>query len=194
MSSRFGLTKRELEICGLIAKGLSNDQIAKLLYLTGGTVKNYITSIFEKTGASNRAQVAATFVAEFAQIETDLSDPPVARVSLAYTGPKLRLIGSSELPDVIPLRLAGRPFIIGRFDVSVGRKQCDFEFDKTTKAVSRRHAAIELTASGFAIVDLDSRAGTFVNGNKVMPGQPHLLQHGDVVSFGGMGAEYVFEA
>ena len=92
------------------------------------------------------------------------------------------------------LKLAARPFVIGRFDVSIGRKQCDFEFDKTTKAVSRRHAAIELTAGGFAIVDLDSRAGTFVNGNKVTPGQPHPIQHGDVVSFGGMGAEYVFEA
>jgi len=194
MSSRFDLTKRELEICGLVAKGLSNDQIARLLYLSGGTVKNYVTSILEKTGASNRAQLAATYVAEFAQVETDLSASTTANDPYVHPGPKLRLVGLRSLPDVIPIKLAGRPFVIGRFDISIGRKQCDFEFDKTTKAVSRRHAAIELTASGFAIVDLDSRAGTFVNGNKVTPGQPHPIQHGDVVSFGGMGAEYVFEA
>jgi len=187
------LTKREVEICGLIAKGLGNEQIAKLLFLSEGTVKNYITSIYEKAGVSNRAQLAATYVAEYAQVETDLSDSPKKSVTFDRPGPKLRLVSSYDLPELIPLRLTGKPFVIGRFDVSIGRKQCDFEFDKTTKAVSRRHASIESAADGTIVVDLNSRAGTFVNGNRITPGQPHPIKKGDIVSFGGMGAEYVFE-
>jgi len=189
----YDLSKRELEICGMVAKGLSNEQIAKLLFLSEGTVKNYISSIYEKTGVGNRVQLAAAYTAKYSQIETDLTDSADGADPYLHISPKLRLVGLPGLPDLIPVKLKGQPFVIGRFDVGVGRKQCDFEFDRSTKAVSRRHAAIEYIADKTAIVDLDSRAGTFVNGNRIAPGKPHPIQHGDHVSFGGMGAEYVFE-
>ncbi|MGL6173684.1 MAG: LuxR C-terminal-related transcriptional regulator, partial [Cellulosilyticaceae bacterium] len=50
----FELTDREKEICQLVSKGLTNKQICEKLYLTTGTVKNYITSIYNKLGVSNR--------------------------------------------------------------------------------------------------------------------------------------------
>jgi len=201
MRTKFDLKKRELEICELIAEGLSNEQIAKLLFLTEGTVKNYVTSIYEKTGISNRAQLAATYVIEYAHVVTDFSDSPESMDPSVQNCPKLRLIGSSYLPDAIHLRLNGQPYTIGRFDVSAGKKQCDFEFDKATKAVSRRHAAIECASGGVSdgnngaltVVDLNSSAGTFVNGYRITPGKPHPIQHGDRISFGTMGAEYVLE-
>lgn len=53
--AEIALTEREKEIVRLIAKGMTNAEIAKKLFLSEGTVKNYITAILQKTGAKNRA-------------------------------------------------------------------------------------------------------------------------------------------
>ncbi len=52
-----GLTDREKEICSLMTKGLNNRQIADTLYISEGTVKNYISCIYDKTGIHDRAQL-----------------------------------------------------------------------------------------------------------------------------------------
>ena len=51
------ITDREKEICALLAKGFTNKQIAEKLYISEGTVKNYISSIYEKTGIHDRAKL-----------------------------------------------------------------------------------------------------------------------------------------
>jgi DNA-binding NarL/FixJ family response regulator len=53
------LTARQLEIAELIARGLTNGQIAQELVLTPGTVGNHVAHILRRLGAKNRAQVAA---------------------------------------------------------------------------------------------------------------------------------------
>ncbi len=50
------LNERELEIGGLLAQGLGNRQIARQLFLTEGTVKNYISDLYAKLGTSNRVE------------------------------------------------------------------------------------------------------------------------------------------
>jgi DNA-binding NarL/FixJ family response regulator len=50
------LTVREREILDLIAKGLNNAQIARRLYLSPKTVRNYISRIFSKLQVADRAQ------------------------------------------------------------------------------------------------------------------------------------------
>jgi DNA-binding NarL/FixJ family response regulator len=50
-----GLTERELEILGLIARGLTNPEIAAQLFLSNHTVKTHIGRIFAKTGSRDRA-------------------------------------------------------------------------------------------------------------------------------------------
>ena len=50
------LSSRELQIAELIATGNTNRQIAKTLYLSEGTVKVHLTSIFSKLRVSNRNQ------------------------------------------------------------------------------------------------------------------------------------------
>ena len=56
---RFGkLTPREKEVLQLIAKGLSNEEIAKTLFISKHTVKNHITNIYRKMGSRNRTKVA----------------------------------------------------------------------------------------------------------------------------------------
>ncbi|MEC2158588.1 response regulator transcription factor [Virgibacillus halodenitrificans] len=48
------LTKRELDITFLFMKRMTNKQIAQKLYLGEGTVKNYISEIYNKLGNRNR--------------------------------------------------------------------------------------------------------------------------------------------
>jgi two-component system, NarL family, response regulator DesR len=48
------LSTRELEVLGLAAEGESVNDIARRLYLSGGTVRNYLSSVIFKTGARNR--------------------------------------------------------------------------------------------------------------------------------------------
>jgi DNA-binding CsgD family transcriptional regulator len=50
------LSKREQRILGEIAKGLNNREIASGLFISEKTVRNHITSIFDKLGVSSRAQ------------------------------------------------------------------------------------------------------------------------------------------
>jgi len=49
-----GLSTRELEVLGLAAEGESVKEIAGRLYLSGGTVRNYLSAVISKTGARNR--------------------------------------------------------------------------------------------------------------------------------------------
>lgn len=55
-------TERELAIMSLIAKGLSNKEISKQLFISEGTIANYITSILGKTGLNHRTQIAIYYL------------------------------------------------------------------------------------------------------------------------------------
>ncbi|NMO95120.1 response regulator transcription factor [Paenibacillus lemnae] len=55
------LTEREKEVLGLIADGKNTKEIASELYLTTGTVRNYISVILDKLGVSNRIEAITRF-------------------------------------------------------------------------------------------------------------------------------------
>ena len=66
----YDLTKRELEVLGLIATGATNREIAEKLFVSEGTVKNHVSNILNRLGLRDRMQ-AAIFA-----IEHDLTIKP----------------------------------------------------------------------------------------------------------------------
>lgn len=52
------LTPREMDVARLVAQGKSNKDICKILFLTEGTVKNYVTRILEKLELNSRTELA----------------------------------------------------------------------------------------------------------------------------------------
>lgn len=68
--SPFGaLTPRERDVLALLAQGESNKRIAAALNLSIGTVKGYVSAIFEKLGVEDRTQ-AALLVAKHDGVQT----------------------------------------------------------------------------------------------------------------------------
>ena len=63
MSALFSLTPTEQAIVDLVAAGHSNEDIARQRGVTPGTVKHHLTSIFHKTGAGSRVELALLAVA-----------------------------------------------------------------------------------------------------------------------------------
>jgi DNA-binding NarL/FixJ family response regulator len=54
-----GLTRREREIAELVAHGLTNRQIARLLHIAERTAENHVQHILTKLGFTSRSQIAA---------------------------------------------------------------------------------------------------------------------------------------
>lgn len=52
------LSEREREVLRLLANGLGNSEIAQTLFLSEGTIKNYVSVIFSKLGVTDRTQAA----------------------------------------------------------------------------------------------------------------------------------------
>ena len=52
------LTRRELEILRLVAEGLSNAELAQMLWVTEQTVKFHLSNIYRKLGVSNRTEAS----------------------------------------------------------------------------------------------------------------------------------------
>ena len=62
-TDKFNLTRRELEVVGLIVKGLSNREIAKQFNLSEETVKRHLSNTFDKLGISTRLELAIFAIA-----------------------------------------------------------------------------------------------------------------------------------
>lgn len=59
---KYDFTEREKDIIEAISEGLSNKEISKKLFLSEGTVRNYITNILEKTNLEHRTAIAVNYL------------------------------------------------------------------------------------------------------------------------------------
>lgn len=57
-----GLTERESSLCALVAEGLSNKEIGEKLFLSEGTVRNYLSSTLAKLCLRDRTQLAIYYL------------------------------------------------------------------------------------------------------------------------------------
>jgi DNA-binding NarL/FixJ family response regulator len=72
-----GLTRRESDVLRLLAKGCSNREISRHLFLSEKTVKAHLAAVFRKLGVTNRTQAAMAAVA------MGIGAPPVATLPAA---------------------------------------------------------------------------------------------------------------
>lgn len=60
--NKYDFTDREKDIIKAIAEGLNNKEISKKLYIGEGTIRNYITTILNKTGLEHRTAIAVNYL------------------------------------------------------------------------------------------------------------------------------------
>lgn len=58
---KYDISEREQEIITLVAEGLSNKEISQKLYLSEGTVRNYLSTVLEKLSLRDRTQLAVFY-------------------------------------------------------------------------------------------------------------------------------------
>lgn len=77
-TSRVALAPRERHVTGLIAQGLSNKEIAWSLGITEGTVKVYLSKLFDKVGVSDRFELALLALKNLSASQTEAASVPRA--------------------------------------------------------------------------------------------------------------------
>lgn len=65
VKTNIALTERELEVLKLLGAGYSNKEISGELFLSDGTVRNYVTTLLEKLELRDRTQLALFYVRNY---------------------------------------------------------------------------------------------------------------------------------
>lgn len=60
--AKYDISEKELEIIKAVSEGLSNREIAEALYLSEGTVRNYLSTILSKLNLRDRTQLAVFYL------------------------------------------------------------------------------------------------------------------------------------
>lgn len=100
--------------------------------------------------------------------------------------------GHENIEVTIPTNLE---FILGRRDEASNNYP---DLDLTPQGgidlgVSRKHAAFRRNDQTLTLVDLGSANGTYLNGQKINPNQPHILRDGDELRFGQLVSHIFFK-
>ncbi len=74
---------------------------------------------------------------------------------------------------------AGERWLLDSDVVIIGREAGETDLLLPERQVSRKHAKIERTETGFLLTDLESKNGTFLNGKELR--EPRMLQDGDEI-------------
>jgi two-component system nitrate/nitrite response regulator NarL len=75
---RTQLRRRERELMALLARGLTNKELASRMKITNGTVNKYLTHLYQKIGASDRFELALIALRNLTAYQTDTSSQGAA--------------------------------------------------------------------------------------------------------------------
>ncbi|KAF0194562.1 MAG: LuxR family transcriptional regulator [Bacillota bacterium] len=65
LPAALGLSPREVDVLRLVGEGFSNEEIGEKLYLSSGTVRNYVSVLLEKLTLRDRTQLAIFYNKHF---------------------------------------------------------------------------------------------------------------------------------
>ena len=71
-----GLSRRELEVLLMVARGMSNQQIAISLYLSEATVKRHLANIYPRIGVSSRGEAVRMALSKGWITPRDMTEVP----------------------------------------------------------------------------------------------------------------------
>jgi len=107
-SNQVHLTPRERQLMGLVAQGLSNKEVAWSLGISEGTVKVYLSRLFDKTGVGDRYELALLALKNLSPNGASAA----ARVegqSVPFQLPSSLVTGSRNAAQKMPVSAAVRP-------------------------------------------------------------------------------------
>ena len=78
--SRYDINSKEQDIIELVAEGMSNKEIAAKLFLSEGTVRNYLSEILEKLSLRDRTQLAVFII----QMSKPKPKPELIKAGICY--------------------------------------------------------------------------------------------------------------
>jgi len=107
------------------------------------------------------------------------------------TDVRLEFVGYSDRINILP----NQRTVFGRADSGTSNiPDVDLSpFGAFDKGVSRIHAALIRQDATLTLLDLDSSNGTLINGRRVSPNQPRVVQDGDEITFGQLVARVSFK-
>jgi hypothetical protein len=86
-----------------------------------------------------------------------------------------------------------REFFLGRAEEASSPTVIDLsDFEAFEKGVSRRHAIIKVINDNYVLIDNNSSNGTWLNGDRLLPNNPHILTSGSVIQLGRLKLVAVF--
>jgi len=84
-------------------------------------------------------------------------------------------------------------FVVGRQTVDTSESMLDLsEFDGFQMGISRRHAKIRRTQTGYEVIDLSSKNGTWMNDKRLVPNKDYPLVSGSMLRVGRMRLLFFF--
>lgn len=122
-------------------------------------------------------------------VEETLPAPPPAEVTPERAGPAWRVLFHLSGPQASTVGLdVWRVTVLGRADpMSAFRPDLDFAPHGAMRhGVSRRHALIRPGDHMLYLIDQNSTNGTWVNGQRLLPGRDFPLSDGDVIELGAL--------
>jgi pSer/pThr/pTyr-binding forkhead associated (FHA) protein len=120
------------------------------------------------TATTRNTEIQINYSEKFEDLNVDEKIIPADGIAVYFAG-------TTKPVEV----LTNKEFVIGRRVVETSESFLDLsDFDGFKMGLSRRHALIRQTVSGYEIIDLASTNGTWLNDERLVPYTPYPLQSG----------------